>query len=309
METPYHIPVLVDAVLRFLPTDPDGTYVDGTLGGGSHAEAVLKCLSPRATVIAFDRDPAAVETSRKKLEQYGQRVIFMQKNFSDISRSLKEVGVQKIAGVLLDLGVSSHQIDTQSRGFSFQADGRLDMRMDQTQVLDAWTIVNTCSEKYLAEIFWKYGEERNSRRIAWKIAKRRAEGPIGTTRELAATVESAVGKRFLTKTLARVFQAIRIEVNDELGSLHRVLESAAQALQVGGRMVVISYHSLEDRIVKDFFRAEAKTSNPSGSVYVPDTPRRPRLRILTKKPVEAGKEEVARNPRARSAKLRAAERA
>ena len=182
------------------------------------------------------------------------------------------------------------------------------MRMDRTQALDAWTVVNTYSEKYLADILWKNGEERNSRRIARRIVERRAEGPVNTTGDLSAIIASAVGGHYVTKTLARVFQGIRIEVNNELESLHRVLGASVEAIQGGGRIVVISYHSLEDRIVKDFFRAEAHTSIPSGSVYVPDKARHPRLRILTKKPIRATGEEAARNPRARSAKMRVAER-
>jgi 16S rRNA (cytosine1402-N4)-methyltransferase len=210
-----------------------------------------------------------------------------------------------IDGLLLDLGVSSFQLDDASKGFSFRLDETIDMRMDRRLSVSGRDVVGTFSETDLAEIIWKYGEERNSRRIARAIVNRR---PIATTRALRDAVLSVVGERFLTKTLARVFQAIRIHVNNELENLEKALRAALQVLSPGGRLAVISYHSLEDRIVKDFFRQHAAAIIPSGNKYVADMIVVPRLKLLTKKPVAPSPAEAERNPRARSAKLRVAER-
>ena len=298
----YHEPVLCREALSFLLTDKDGVYVDGTLGSGGHAESICEQLSPRGRLIGFDADGDAIAEAGKRLQRFGERVTIVEANF----RLLRErLAGAKIAGLLLDLGVSSHQLDDGTRGFSFRSDDRLDMRMDRRAQFSAWDVVNTYPEEQLAKILWEYGEERLSRRIARSVVRAR---PVDTTGSLASIVERCVGGRFLTKSLARVFQALRIEVNSELASLREVLAAVPDVLQPGGRCVVISYHSLEDRIVKDFFRAEAAERIPSGNALVPDTPRVPRLTLLTKKPVVAGKEEYERNPRARSAKLRAAAR-
>ncbi len=304
----YHVPVLVDEVLTFLVPTPGGTYVDGTLGGGGHAEHMLSLCGPDGTLIGFDQDGDALAFARERLFPFGDRVTYRKGNFSTLVPTLEELGVDGVQGILLDLGVSSHHLDAAERGFSFQADAPLDMRMDRDQALDARTVVNTYEVGDLTDVFRTYGEERNAYRIARVIVRARERRPIETTGELAAAVESAVGGKFLKKTLARVFQGIRIEVNRELDHLSSALRQGVDALALGGRIVVISYHSLEDRIVKEFFRDEARTAIPSGHPLIADTPVEPRLRILTRKPVEATPEECARNPRARSAKLRAAER-
>jgi 16S rRNA (cytosine1402-N4)-methyltransferase len=304
----YHTPVLVDEVLTLLRPVPRGIYVDGTLGGGGHAEHMLALSSPDGRIIGFDQDTDALMFARTRLARFGDRVTFRKGNFSSLASALDELGIGGVQGILLDLGVSSHHLDAAGRGFSFQADAPIDMRMDREALLDAKTVVNTYGQDALSKVLWTYGEERNANRIARAIVRARERHAIGTTGELAAAVESAVGGKFLKKTLARVFQAVRIEVNRELDHLAAALRQGVDALAVGGRIVVISYHSLEDRIVKEFFRDEARTVIPSGHALVPDTPAEPRLRLLTRKPVEATPEESQRNPRSRSAKLRAAER-
>lgn len=304
----YHNPVLGNEVVHFLQPSSPGIYVDGTLGGGGHAELLLAASAPDGQVIGFDVDPDAIVFSKERLKKFGQRMNFVHSNFSNMRQELDKRGISGVAGLLLDLGVSSHQIDSAARGFSFQHDARLDMRMDPTSAIDACAVINSYDEKKLADIFWNFGEERFSRRIARCIARRRTVASIDTTGQLAAIVESAVGGRNAVKSVARIFQAIRIEVNRELESLSAVLQSTIGILGVGGRLVVLSYHSLEDRLVKTFMREAASTRIPSGTKLAPDTARTASLVVLTKKPVEAAETERMNNPRARSAKLRAAER-
>ena len=244
----------------------------------------------------------------KRLERFGERAIFVKENFKNIKSVLSQNGIESVQGILLDLGVSSYQIDEPTKGFSFQTDELLDMRMDRHQQVDARHIVNRYDEQALVDILWMYGEEKHSRRIAKAIVQRRIEQPIETTGQLAALIERIVGGRFLNKTLARVFQAIRIEVNNEMENLKQALCDCVDVLNPGGRLVVISYHSLEDRLVKYAFRAASAQSIPSGNKIIPDTPLQPVLNILTRKPVTASEEEMAINPRSRSAKLRAAEK-
>ena len=308
MPQEYHTPVLAGEVLHFLYTSPDGIYVDGTLGGGGHTENILMNASSQATLIGFDLDPEAVAFSKKRLERFGGRVTVVHDNYANLKSCLRELNIGRINGLLLDLGVSSSQIDQKGRGFSFQNDGPLDMRMNPDQPLTAREVVNGYDEQRLADVIWNYGEERAARRIARAVTAARSRGPIETTGSLAAVVGSAVGGRMLTKTLARVFQAVRIEVNDELENLRRCLADALEVLQEGGRIVVISYHSLEDRIVKQFFRAESARTEIPATKLLPARPRKPLLNVLTPRPVVAADEEVRANPRARSAKLRAAER-
>lgn len=306
MNSAYHTPVLRDEALRFLISDDNGIYVDGTLGGGGHAEAICRNLGSHGRLFCCDADEDAIRFSTERLKEFSERVTFVHANFRDITSRLREHNVRTINGLLLDLGVSSYQIDEEAKGFSFRGDERIDMRMDRRQTLSGWHVVNTYDDVQLADVIWKYGEERNSRRIARTIAHAR---PLDTTKQLAEAIESEVGKQFLTKTLARVFQAIRIEVNDELRSLERVLADSIELMTPGGRIVVLSYHSLEDRIVKNFFKNASLERIPSGHKYVPDTVIVPTLRVLTKSPITASAEELERNPRARSAKMRVAERA
>ncbi|MBI3580044.1 MAG: 16S rRNA (cytosine(1402)-N(4))-methyltransferase RsmH [Ignavibacteriales bacterium] len=304
----YHTPVLLDEVLSLLITKRGGAYVDATLGGAGHAEAVLKRLTRSGILIGIDADDDAIQFASKRLSAFEQQVTFISSNFKNLKSTLRSLGREHITGILFDLGVSSYQLDEPSKGFSYRSDSRLDMRMNRTGALDAYEVVNRYPEDKLFEVFWNYSEERLSKRLARVIVRQRASGPIETTGDLAAIVEGAVGKKFLTQALSRIFQAIRIEVNDELENLKIALTDAIDLLEKGGRVVVISYHSLEDRIVKQALKEASASSIASGHKLVPDTIIKPKLKILTKKPVEATEREVRENPRARSAKLRAAER-
>ena len=308
VNTGFHIPVLKDEVLEYLVTTPQGVYVDGTLGGGGHAECVIQKIFPTGTLIGIDADTDALKAAGERLKRFEPNLVLVHDNNSNIQAILRSRNIPAIHGLLLDLGVSSFQLDEPGKGFSFRGNDALDMRMDRRQALDAKTIVNSYAEEELAEIFWKFGEERNARRIARDIVESRRKWPIGTTVQLADIVGKRIHEPFLTKSLARVFQALRIEVNNELTQLVRVLESAATVLIGGGRIVVISYHSLEDRIVKNFFQKNSATIIPSGHKLVPDTPIVPTFAVLTKKPIVASPEERALNPRARSAKMRVAQK-
>jgi 16S rRNA (cytosine1402-N4)-methyltransferase len=305
--TSYHTPVLVGEVLRYLVTAHDGVYVDATLGGGGHAEAILEATGTKGRLIGIDADADAIRAASRRLERFGERVRIVHARFEKLREILNKLEEHHIAGVLFDLGVSSYQLDEGSRGFSFRANDGLDLRMDRTQQVDARTVVNSYSEQALANIFWKYGEERHARRIARLIVQQRTRHPIDTTGDLVALVEAAVGQRFLTKSLARVFQAIRIEVNNELQQLQTALDDALQIVMPGGRIVVLSYHSLEDRIVKETFKRASATRLLSANKLEPEIPVHPRCRLLTKKPITASADERERNPRAWSAKLRAVE--
>ncbi len=307
-QTTFHTPVLANVVLSYLVTDLKGVYVDATVGGGGHAERILEKLEREGRVVALDRDGNAVTFAQERLSKYGDRVRIVRANFAEVGTIVERLGIDKTFGILLDLGVSSYQVDENGRGFSFQRNERIDMRMDQRQELSGWTVVNRYSQDLLADLLWQYGEEKHARRIAKSIVQRREERPLNSTRDLVDIVRSVVGGKHVQKSLARVFQAIRIEVNQELENLQKALHDTVDILRVGGRIVVISYHSLEDRIVKEFFRAEAAASIPSGTKLVPDRPRQQLLRILTKRPIVPGRAEVMVNSRARSAKLRAAER-
>ena len=304
----YHEPALVEKVLHYLITQPEGVYVDGTVGGGGHAEAVLTKISPRGKLVGMDIDCDALMFARRRLNRFGDRVTLLHENYTNMTKALPAIGINAVNGLLLDLGVSMRQLNRAERGFSFQSDNKIDMRMDQSQTLDGWTILNTYDESRLKDILQKYGEERYAGRIARLLIKARCRGPIDTTTQLAGVVRSAVTGRYSIKTVARVFQAIRIEVNRELQNLENVLDRALDFLIPGGRIVVISYHSLEDRIVKKFFNKESKSYVPSRNKLEPDTPYEPKLAVLTKKPVTASKPEISQNPQLRSAKLRSAER-
>lgn len=283
----FHEPVLLRAALRFLITDPAQTYVDATAGGGGHAAAVAQALAPGGTIICIDADADALDQARQRLA--GAPALFLQGNFRDIRTLLEEREIRRIGGLLLDLGVSSHQLNTGSRGFSFRYDEPLDMRMDRRQDLHAGYVVNGYPEERLERILADFGEERRARAVARALVAAR---PLATTGDLRAAVARAAGGRHVVKTLARVFQAVRIEVNGELESLAAVLRTGTELLLPGGRFVVIAYHSLEDRMVKQFFRGGG------GGL----------LRPVTTKAVMPDDAECSANPRARSARLRAAER-
>jgi 16S rRNA (cytosine1402-N4)-methyltransferase len=307
-ESTYHIPVMLNETLEHLITTRDGIYVDGTLGGGGHAEKICEQLQPNGTLIGIDADTDAIQEAGKRLQRFQSNVQLVNENTAHIATILRTRNISTINGLLLDLGVSSFQLDEASKGFSFRGNERLDMRMDRRQSLDAHLIVNSYGEEELADVIYHYGEERLSRRIAKRIVHQRENAIIETTGELASIVESVVGGKFKMKSLSRVFQAIRIEVNDELHRLRSILNDSIQFLGTGGRIVVISYHSLEDRIVKNFFNECAAKFIPSGNKFQPDTPRIPELMVITKKPLEATEEEQSINPRSRSAKMRVAER-
>ena len=304
----YHIPVLLNEVLEYLITTTDGIYVDGTLGGGGHAEKITEKIFPKGSLIGIDADADAITEATIRLHRFQSNIRLVNNNTVQIASILQSLHIPSINGLLLDLGVSSFQLDEASKGFSFRGNDRLDMRMDKRQDLDAWTVVNTYSPDDLADVIFHYGEERMSRRIARAIGKQRETSAVETTGDLAAIVERSVGGKFATKSLARVFQAIRIEVNDELRRLEKILNDSMEYLQSGARIAVISYHSLEDRIVKNFFHTHAAAFIPSGNKYMPDTVIVPTLKIITKKPLTASEHEVARNPRSRSAKMRVAEK-
>ena len=305
---PYHTPVLAEEAVSFLVNAREGVFVDGTLGGGGHAESILRKSEPHGRLIGIDADDDALRVASQRLAAFGERLILRRGNFRDIKEIVAECGLRNVAGVLLDLGVSSHQLDEPSRGFSFSSDAPLDMRMSRASSLTAREVVNGYEEGRLAGILKDLGEEHNARKIARAIVQARTRKPLDTGKDLTRVLERTVGDRFLTKTLARVFQAIRIEVNGELDSLKRGLSGALDILTPGGRLVVISYHSLEDRIVKETFRAASATTDTTLSKFLPPTVLKPSVLHLTKKFVGPSESEIRSNPRARSAKLRAVEK-
>ncbi len=305
-----HVPVLFREAVEALDPRPGLTYLDGTFGRGGHSEEVLR-RAPGCRLICVDRDGAALEAGREKFAAYGDRVTFAHSNFDRVDGILDELGLPGVDGMLFDLGVSSPQLDDSARGFSYKADAPLDMRMDQTQELSADTVVNQWSEEELKRILWQYGEEKFAPRIAAAIVKRREVRPIRSTLELAETVRSAMPAKALREKqhpAKRAFQAIRIAVNDELGAVERMLERAVPRLNPGGRLAVITFHSLEDRLVKTAFAEAAR-----GCICPPDFPvcvcgRKPQVKLITRKPILPGEAELRENPRSRSATLRVAEK-
>lgn len=303
-----HKPVLLAEVLQALRPRDGKQYVDGTLGGAGHAMAVLQSSSPGGTLFGCDRDSQAIDAARERLAAFHGRFKLQQGNFADLELWLRP---DSCDGVLLDLGVSSPQLDVAARGFSFLRDGPLDMRMDPSGGHTAADVVNTWSVTALAELFWKFGEERHARKIARAIDEERSHEPLRTTGQLAALVEHVSprqGRRVHPAT--RVFQALRMAVNDELGSLERGLAAALNVLRSGGRLAVITFHSLEDRAVKQFGRMRARDYVVDGAVDVPllRQPKVPEVRLVTRKPVEPTEQELEANPRSRSARLRVMEK-
>ena len=294
-------------MLAYLSPESGKTYLDCTLGGGGHTELILEASSPHGRVIGIDRDDDALEYTKKRLARFGDRLITAKANFRDLTEVLGEEGISAVDGVLFDLGVSSHQLDT-PRGFSFLRNEPLDMRMNREDPKTAADAVNNYSREHLAEIIRTYGEERFAGRIARAISEAAAKKPIETTGELAEIVKRAVpgGGKYRIHPATRTFQALRIEVNDELRSAEKGIEDAPKVLRLGGVMCVISFHSLEDRIVKNAFaRMAGRCTCPPG-IPVCVCGARKRMEILTKKPVTAGDDELGDNPRSRSAKLRCA---
>ncbi len=288
-----HRSVLLDECIEFLNPLTDKVYMDGTMGLGGHSEGILQASVPDGRVIAFDWDGAAIEKSRERLAVFGDRLTIVRRNFSEIKEGLAECGIDRVDGILIDIGLSSLQLDIGGRGFSFQQDEPLDMRMDIRQQITAASILATCKEQELADIFYYYGEEKQARRIASFVVKERKQQPIETSKQLVDLISKAVPRRFHPKrkhVATLVFQALRIAVNTELENLSKILDEAANHLTSGSRFCVISFHSLEDRMVKRKFRENDK------------------FKVLTKKPVMASREEVETNPRSRSARLRVAEK-
>jgi 16S rRNA (cytosine1402-N4)-methyltransferase len=306
-----HIPVLPVEVLDYLAPRPGGVYLDGTVGGGGHASLVLEASAPNGILIGMDRDREALAEASTRLAHYGERAVLFHGNFDRLAEVVTQVGLPGIDGFLFDLGVSSHQLDEGARGFSFQHDAPLDMRMDAASGDTAAELVNSLPVEELARIIRGYGEERWAKRIAAFIVKARGDAPISTTGRLVDIIKGAIPRGAWEERLhpaTRTFQALRIAVNDELGSLERGLTAGLGLLNRGGRGVVISFHSLEDRLVKKMFRSLAQ-----GCICPKSLPRcvcsaTPQVKILTGKPVMAGDAETAVNPRARSAKLRAVEK-
>ncbi len=303
-----HVPVLLREVVDALQPADGERYLDGTFGAGGYTQALLDTADCR--VIALDRDPDAIAAGQVLAERYPARLLLIEGRFGDMAELLEAEGVREVDGVALDLGVSSTQFDRPERGFSFRASGPLDMRMEKRGP-SAADLVNEADEAELADIFWRYGEERRSRRVARAIVEQRKTKRIETTAELAEIVRRAVGLSAKDESdpATRVFQALRIAVNDELGELERGLAAAEQVLAPGGRLAVVSFHSLEDRAVKDFVRARAgRTPAPSRHAPPSREHRAATLRDLTRRPVMPSDAEVAANPRARSARLRVAEK-
>ena len=306
----HHVSVLLDECIEGLNIKPDGIYVDGTLGGAGHSYHIAEKLTT-GRLIGIDRDPVALEAAGKRLESFADRVTLVHSNFCRMGEVLRDLGISGVDGILLDLGVSSPQLDDGSRGFSYMTDAPLDMRMDNGDALTADAVVNTWSYEELKRILYDYGEERYAPAIAAAIVRRRENTPIRTTLELVDVIRSAMPPAALREKqhpAKRTFQAIRIAVNDELNSVAKAMDAAIPCLNPGGRLAVITFHSLEDRIVKNAMAAAAK-----GCICPPEFPvcvcgRKPQVTVLTRKPIVSGEEELERNPRARSAKLRVCEK-
>ena len=307
---PYHYSVLLKESIDALNIRPDGIYVDGTLGLGGHSEQIVKRLTT-GRLIAIDRDQTALERAGERLKPYAERITFVHGNFRDLPRLLSEHDAEKVDGMLFDLGVSSPQLDEAERGFSYMTDAPLDMRMDTSESLTAWFVVNKWPEEKLKKILFEYGEERYAPRIASAIAARREQDPIDTTGELVEIIRGAMPAAALREKqhpAKRSFQAIRIAVNDELVSVSELMDAAAEALNPGGRLAVISFHSLEDRIVKNAIAAREHGCTCPRDFPICTCGFRQTLKSITRKPILPSEQELSENPRSRSAKMRVAER-
>ncbi|MEM7116152.1 MAG: 16S rRNA (cytosine(1402)-N(4))-methyltransferase RsmH [Chloroflexota bacterium] len=306
-----HIPVLYQEVLDYLQPRPNGRYIDGTVGAGGHTAGILGAsiadggISVSGQVLAFDRDPEAIRFAQKQLETFGDRVHFVNASYATMGKVAPKLGFAPADGILLDLGLSSRQLADDNRGFSFMKEGPLDMRFDATQGAPAEDLINNLDATALADIFWRYGEERHSRRIAQSIVDKR---PFTTTTELASHIASTVRSKRRIHPATQVFQALRIAVNQELEEVEKGLETAVSLLKPGGRLAVISFHSLEDRLVKQTFRSLAQdcVCPPQQPVCTCDA--RATVRLVSRKAIKASAVEIENNPRSRSARLRVAEK-
>ncbi len=306
-----HTPVLLNETLEYLDPKPGGVYIDGTLGGAGHSSEIIKRIVPGGKLLGIDQDSNAIDAAKRRLEAYKDNVVIVRDNFRNIKAIALQKGFKEVDGILLDIGVSSHQLDEKERGFSYMHDGPLDMRMDTESSLNASDIVNNISEQELIRILRDYGEEKWAVRIAKFIAEERKNSRIDTTFKLVDIIQRAIpaaARRDGGHPAKRTFQALRIAVNDELQVLEEALIDAARLLKPGGRLVVITFHSLEDRIVKKIFNNMEKPCTCPPQLPVCACGKEPLLRVITKKPVTAGEEELKTNTRSKSAKLRAAER-
>ena len=304
----YHKPVLFDEVIENIVTNKEGVYLDCTLGGAGHTQGILENTSEKAVVIAIDQDDDAIEFAGKKLESYKGRIKIFKDNFKNLDTVLYMAGYEKISGILMDIGVSSYQLDDPERGFSYKYEAKLDMRMDKSAKISAYEVINEFSEQEIADILYKYGEEPKSRRIARKITEARKEKKIETTTELADIVIRAIGKSMKRHPAKRTFQAVRMYVNQELEVLEEALEKAVELLEDRGRLLVITFHSLEDRIVKNKFREFEKPCKCPPNIPICVCGKESLGKVITKKPIVAGELELKDNSRAHSAKLRVFER-
>ncbi|NLB39949.1 MAG: 16S rRNA (cytosine(1402)-N(4))-methyltransferase RsmH [Erysipelotrichaceae bacterium] len=307
-----HIPVLLDEAIDSLGIKPNGIYVDLTLGRAGHASQILARLNRKGRLIGIDQDAQAIENSKIALSKIGSNFETVHENFRNFKEVLYTLNIQKVDGILMDLGVSSPQFDDSERGFSYRSNARLDMRMDERNSLTAYEIVNTYSVTDLARIFGEYGEDKYAYQIARKIAEARISAPVVTTQQLVDLIKSAKPMKELAKKghpAKQIFQALRIEVNDELGALEITIKDALKLLNVGGRLVVISFQSLEDRLIKEAFRQVTVVEGTRRNVFsLPKEEEMPKFRLIHRKIVTPSAREINRNPRSRSAKLRAIER-
>ena len=300
-----HQPVLYHEIIHALQPKNAGRYVDGTLGAGGHARGILEACAPDGCLLGLDVDPQALALARETLAPYGERARLIQTSYDSLTQTLHEIGWDEVDGILLDLGLSSMQLDTPERGFSFQQDAPLDMRFDPDSPTTAADLVNTLPQDDLADLIYRYGEERASRRIAQAILMAR---PLQTTRQLAAVIEAVLPRKGHIHPATKTFQALRIAVNEELDRVENVLPQAVAALKTGGRLAIISFHSLEDRIVKAYFRRESRDCICPPKQPVCTCGHIATLKEISRKPIIPGEAEIIANPRARSAKLRIAEK-
>ncbi|WP_338971801.1 16S rRNA (cytosine(1402)-N(4))-methyltransferase RsmH [Fusobacterium vincentii] len=304
----YHIPVLYYETLDNLVINPDGIYIDCTLGGGSHSEGILEKLSDKGLLISIDQDTNAIEYSKKRLEKFGSKWKVFKGNFENIDTIAYMAGVDKVDGILMDIGVSSKQLDDPKRGFSYRYDVKLDMRMNIEQKISAYDVVNTYSEEQLSKIIFEYGEERHARKIAKLIVEERKSSPIEKTSDLIALIKRAYPERASKHPAKKTFQAIRIEVNRELEVLENAMSKAVELLKVGGRLAIITFHSLEDRIVKNKFKDLATACKCPKDIPICVCGGVKKFEIITKKPIIPIDDELKNNNRAHSSKLRILER-
>lgn len=305
-----HVSVLLNECIEALNIKEDGIYVDCTLGGAGHSSEIVKRLSPKGRLIGIDQDKNALEASKKRLEEY-DNVIYVHNNFYNIKEVLDELNIEGVDGILMDLGVSSHQLDEGERGFSYMKDAPLDMRMNRDSNFTAYNVINNYSEEELTRVIRDFGEEKFARRIAKFIVDRRGKKPIETTYELVDIIKAAIpakARREGPHPAKRTFQAIRIEVNNELGILDRAIEDSTAKLNKGGRIAVITFHSLEDRIIKNKYKQLENPCTCPKEFPVCICGKKPEIKIITRKPIEPSEIEVEENPRSRSAKLRVAEK-